>query len=95
MAMMGITSSASRKMSILPEGGRDFLRRRMMELVGCAIAVLGVLLLMSIFTFNVADPSLNHATGNAPANVMGLPAPTPPTCCCRPSAWRSSLCRSH
>jgi len=73
MAMMGIASSASRKMSILPEGGRDFLRRRMMELVGAAIAVLGVLLLMSIFTFNVADPSLNHATGNAPANVMGLP----------------------
>jgi S-DNA-T family DNA segregation ATPase FtsK/SpoIIIE len=73
MAMMGATSAAPRKMAILPEGGRDFLRRRMMELVGAAIAVLGVLLLMSIFTFNTADPSLNHATGNAPANVMGLP----------------------
>ena len=73
MAMMGATSAAPRKMAILPEGGRDFLRRRMMEMVGAAIAVLGVLLLMSIFTFNTADPSLNHATGNAPANVMGLP----------------------
>ena len=73
MAMMGATSAAPRKMAILPEGGRDFLRRRMMELVGAAIAVIGVMLLMSIFTFNVADPSLNHATGNAPANVMGLP----------------------
>ncbi len=73
MAMMGATSGATRKMTILPEGGRDFLRRRMMELVGFAIAAAGVLLLMAVFTFNAADPSLNHATGNAPANLMGLP----------------------
>jgi len=71
MAMMGATSE--RKVTILPEGGRDFLRRRMMELVGAAIAVLGVLLLMSVFTFNAADPSLNHATGNPPLNLMGRP----------------------
>lgn len=71
MAMIGATST--QKMTILPEGGRDFLRRRMMELVGAVIAVTGVLLLMAIFTFNVADPSLNHATGVAPANLMGLP----------------------
>ena len=71
MAMMGATSA--RKMTILPEGGRDFLRRRMMELVGAVIAVMGVLLLMAIFTFNAADPSLNHATGVAPANLMGRP----------------------
>ena len=71
MTMMGATSA--RKMTILPEGGRDFLRRRMMELVGAVIAVMGVMLLMAIFTFNTADPSLNHATGVAPANLMGLP----------------------
>jgi S-DNA-T family DNA segregation ATPase FtsK/SpoIIIE len=71
MAMMGTT--ASRKMTIMPEGSGDFFRRRMMELVGAAIAVLGVLLLMAVFTFNAADPSLNHATGVAPANLMGLP----------------------
>src|SRR5471030_2175245 len=71
MAMMGATSA--RKMTILPEGGRDFLRRRMMELVGAVIAVMGVMLLMAIFTFNTADPSLNHATGVAPANLIGLP----------------------
>jgi DNA segregation ATPase FtsK/SpoIIIE, S-DNA-T family len=71
MAMMGATSA--RKMTILPEGSRDFLRRRMMELVGAAIAVIGVLLMMAIFTFNAADPSLNHATGVAPANLIGLP----------------------
>ena len=73
MAMMGLGSAAPRKMTLLPEGGRDFLRRRMMELVGVVLAIGGVLMLMSIFTFNAADPSLNHATGNAPANLMGLP----------------------
>jgi S-DNA-T family DNA segregation ATPase FtsK/SpoIIIE len=71
MAMLGIAST--HKTTILPEGGRDFLRRRMMELVGVGIAVAGVLLLMSIFTFSNADPSLNHATGTPPNNLMGLP----------------------
>jgi S-DNA-T family DNA segregation ATPase FtsK/SpoIIIE len=73
MAMMGATSADPRKVTILPEGGRDFLRRRMMELVGAAMAIIGVMMLMAIFTFNAADPSLNHATGVAPANLMGLP----------------------
>ena len=71
MAMLGI--SATHKTTILPEGGRDFLRRRMMELVGVGVAIAGVLLLMSIFTFSNADPSLNHATGTPPNNLMGLP----------------------
>ena len=31
------------------------------------------LLLVAIFTFSVADPSLNHATGTPPNNLMGLP----------------------
>ena len=34
---------------------------------------LGVVLLMAMFTFSAADPSLNHATGNAPNNLLGLP----------------------
>jgi S-DNA-T family DNA segregation ATPase FtsK/SpoIIIE len=71
MANIGIASS--HRTTILPEGGRDFLRRRLMELVGVALAALGVAVLMSIFTFSTADPSLNHATGNAPVNLMGVP----------------------
>ena len=72
MAMMG-ASVAPRKTAILPEGGRDFLRRRMMELVGIAVTALGMMLLVAIFTFSTADPSLNHATGMPPNNLMGLP----------------------
>ncbi|MBS0222275.1 MAG: DNA translocase FtsK 4TM domain-containing protein [Proteobacteria bacterium] len=73
MAIMGIGSAMQHKIAILPEGGRDFLRRRMMELTGLALAALGVMLLMAVFTFSNADPSLNHATGNPPNNLMGLP----------------------
>ncbi|HTR84359.1 MAG TPA: DNA translocase FtsK 4TM domain-containing protein [Reyranella sp.] len=72
MATLGIPASVH-KTTILPEGGRDFLRRRLMEIVGVVLAAGGVLLLMAIFTFNTADPSLNHATGTPPANLMGLP----------------------
>src|SRR5947209_17962039 len=72
MAMLGI-SATSHKTTSLTEGGRDFLRLRMMELVGVGVAIAGVLLLMSIFTFSNADASLNHATGTPPNNLMGLP----------------------
>jgi len=73
MAMMGATASASRKTSILPEGGRDFLRRRLMELVGSGVTVAGVFLLLALFTFSPGDPSLNHATASAPKNLVGWP----------------------
>jgi DNA segregation ATPase FtsK/SpoIIIE, S-DNA-T family len=73
MAIIGAASIAPRKTAILPEGGRDFLRRRMMELVGAAVAGLGTVLLLALFTYSPADPSLNHATGRAPHNIVGLP----------------------
>jgi DNA segregation ATPase FtsK/SpoIIIE, S-DNA-T family len=73
MAIIGATSFIPRKTTILPEGGRDFLHRRMMELVGVAVAAAGVVLLLSLFTYSPGDPSLNHATGRAPHNIVGLP----------------------
>ncbi|WP_421995128.1 DNA translocase FtsK 4TM domain-containing protein [Reyranella sp.] len=73
MAIIGAASFVPRKTAILPEGGRDFLRRRMMEMVGAAVAAAGVLLLLALFTFNPLDPSLNHATSRAPHNILGLP----------------------
>jgi S-DNA-T family DNA segregation ATPase FtsK/SpoIIIE len=72
MALIGASSFVPRKTAILPEGGRDFLHRRMMELVGVGVAAAGVVLLLALFTYNPADPSLNHATGGAPHNILGL-----------------------
>src|SRR5436190_20143523 len=71
LANLGV--AGSHRTTILPEGGRDFLRRRLMELVGVGCAALGMALLMAVFTFNGSDPSLNHATGTPPTNLMGLP----------------------
>ena len=73
MAMIGATANAPRKNSILPEGGRDFLRRRLMELVGSGVTIAGVFLLLALFTFSPGDPSLNHATASAPKNLVGWP----------------------
>lgn len=73
MAIIGATSIIPRKTAILPEGGRDFLRRRMMELLGVAVAAAGVVLLLALFTYSPGDPSLNHATGRAPHNIVGVP----------------------
>jgi S-DNA-T family DNA segregation ATPase FtsK/SpoIIIE len=73
MAIIGVTSLLPRKTTILPEGGRDFLHRRMMELVGVGVAAAGLVLLLSLFTYSPGDPSLNHATGSAPNNIVGLP----------------------
>src|SRR5262249_48153879 len=73
MALIGASSFIPRKTTILPEGGRDFLHRRMMELVGVGVATAGVVLLLALFTFSPGDPSLNHATGSPPHNILGLP----------------------
>jgi S-DNA-T family DNA segregation ATPase FtsK/SpoIIIE len=73
MAMLSLSSALQPRTSILPEGGRDFLRRRMMEIVGVATAGFGLMLMMALFTYSPGDPSLNHATARAPNNLLGLP----------------------
>ena len=73
MAMLSLSSAMQPRTSILPEGGRDFLRRRMMEIVGVATAAFGLALMMALFTYSPGDPSLNHATARAPNNLLGLP----------------------
>ncbi|HYC63769.1 MAG TPA: DNA translocase FtsK 4TM domain-containing protein, partial [Reyranellaceae bacterium] len=71
MALIGATSAPRARPAFLPEGGRDFLRRRLMELVGVVVAASGVCLLAALFTYSPLDPSLNHATARTPHNLMG------------------------
>jgi S-DNA-T family DNA segregation ATPase FtsK/SpoIIIE len=73
MAMLSLSSALQPRTSILPEGGRDFLRRRMMEIVGVATAAFGLALMIALFTYSPGDPSLNHATARPPNNLLGLP----------------------
>ena len=58
---------------LLPSGTAAFFRRRMIEIGGLVLAVLGVLLLLACLTFRASDPSLNFATEAAPQNMLGLP----------------------
>jgi len=57
----------------LPEGARDFIQRRLVELAGFAVFVLAGLYALALVTYNPADPSFNHATMAAPTNALGRP----------------------
>ncbi len=57
--------------AVLPDGTTEFFKRRATELAGLAVLVCAGLLFIAIVSFNPADPSLNHATGAAPSNILG------------------------
>ena len=57
----------------LPEGVKEFPRRRAAELIGLAtLAGVGAGSL-ALLTWSVGDPSLNHAVASAPHNLLGRP----------------------
>jgi len=71
--MAGTTPNAGHN-PILPAGASEFLARRAKEIIGLGLFLLSVALLVSLLTFNAADPSLN--TANLPetvSNMLGLP----------------------
>jgi S-DNA-T family DNA segregation ATPase FtsK/SpoIIIE len=57
----------------LPEGARDFLKKRASELLGISLLLTGVALILAIASFRAEDPSLNRATDQPPMNLLGLP----------------------
>ncbi len=57
----------------LPEGARDFLRKRLTELVGVALLLGGIALILAIASFRAEDPSLNRATDQPAMNLLGMP----------------------
>ncbi len=63
----------TQRVSFLPPLALEFLRRRLTELGGAALLLLGLALLLALGSYHGADPSLNHAIGGRPLNLAGLP----------------------
>ena len=61
----------SAKMAFLPEGARDFLKRRAIEFGGVAVLLLAAVLAMALLTYNPLDPSFNNATTAPITNAVG------------------------
>ncbi len=57
--------------TVFPDGTTEFFKRRATEITGVAILACAGLLFFAVFSFNPADPSLNHATDAAPTNLLG------------------------
>ena len=57
---------------LLPDLARDFARRRFQELVGLAVMASTVALGLSLATWSISDPSLNHATDTPAHNLLGV-----------------------
>src|SRR5690606_38881872 len=50
---------------------RRFTRRLVSRLCGLSLIAISIFAIASLATWNVADPSLSHATGNIVTNAMG------------------------
>jgi S-DNA-T family DNA segregation ATPase FtsK/SpoIIIE len=58
---------------LLPDSARDFVSRRIAEVSGLLLIGLCALLAVSLMTWSVQDPSLNHATSAPTRNLLGPP----------------------
>jgi DNA segregation ATPase FtsK/SpoIIIE, S-DNA-T family len=61
------------RMTLLPPGARDFLRRRLSEAGGFCLIALGVVHWAALMSFHRTDPSLNNATDSRALNLLGEP----------------------
>ncbi len=68
---MASRSTAAAKQALLPPAAVAFLKRRLIELAGGALAAVAVIFGAALISFDHADPSLNTAAGGEIANLMG------------------------
>jgi len=59
--------------ALLPAGARSFLRRRAQELAGGILAVVSAFMMVAVFSYSPADPSLNAAGLPIAQNILGRP----------------------
>ncbi len=70
---MARSSKKTPRHVLVAEATARFIKRRLVEAWGAAIAAIGTGLGLAFFTYHPADPSLNTSSGAAPENLMGLP----------------------
>jgi len=57
---------------LLPQSFRLFLHRRLSEIIGFVILMMVTLVATALATWNIHDPSFNHATNNPVQNWLGF-----------------------
>ena len=70
---MSNVSSHIGRMTLLPPGTREFLRRRLIEAGGCILMGLGAAQIVALMSYHRTDPSLNNATDTPALNLVGQP----------------------
>jgi len=70
---MATSKSRSADVSVLPDGLRQFVRNKILELVGLAVLVVVAAIAVALASWSIHDPSFNHATGRSPDNLLGYP----------------------
>ena len=65
------TRARKKPTPILPQGSIDYLVRIARRGLGLALGLLFLFTALALATFDAGDPTLNNATGNEPANLMG------------------------
>jgi S-DNA-T family DNA segregation ATPase FtsK/SpoIIIE len=61
----------NRSVAFLPEAMRAFLRRRLQEIAGLALALAGCALALALSSYDSLDPSWNSAAGGPVNNLLG------------------------
>ena len=67
----GFARGITAKLAFLPDPVRLFMKRRAFELAGAALIAAAAALALALASYNSLDVSLNNASGQAPANLLG------------------------
>ncbi|MVA96536.1 cell division protein FtsK [Nitratireductor sp. CAU 1489] len=66
-------NSAALALGGIGQGIQSFVQRLLTRVLGLALLAFGAFAIAALATWNVADPSFSHATGNTVTNAMGYP----------------------
>jgi S-DNA-T family DNA segregation ATPase FtsK/SpoIIIE len=70
---MRSSNSAALALGGIGQGIQNFMQRLLTRALGLALLAFGAFAIAALATWNVADPSFSHATGNTLTNAMGYP----------------------